>query len=111
MSLVAARGPLTVEELSESAETERELGITRIVCAPSDIAEDEGETLAVAYVVRVEDASLFATALDLLAEAEECLRFVSEVAVTTGSEEVRRDAWRRQRALRAVIARAGGLPL
>lgn len=110
MSLVAARGPLTVEELSESAETERELGITRIVCAPSD-TEDEGETLAVAYVVRVEDASLFATALDLLAEAEECLRFVSEVAVTTGSEEVRRDAWRRQRALRAVIARAGGIPL
>jgi hypothetical protein len=64
------RGPFTVEELSESAETERELGITRIICAPSDIAEDRGDSMAVAFVIQSDDAPLFASVLDLLEAAE-----------------------------------------
>lgn len=63
-------GPFTVEELGESAETERDLGVTRIVCAPAQYEPDE--TIAIAFVVFPDDAPLFAASADLL-EALEAL--------------------------------------
>lgn len=59
-------GPFTVEELGESAETERDLGVTRIVCAPAQY--EDGETIAIAFVMFPDDAPLFAASQDLLAD-------------------------------------------
>jgi hypothetical protein len=62
------RGPFTVEELSDSAETERDLGVTRIVCAPAQY--EDGETIAIAFVMFPDDAPLFAAAGKLLKACE-----------------------------------------
>lgn len=90
-------GPFTVEELSASAETERELGVTRIVYAPSRYEGEE--PVAVAFVVFPDDAPLFAASADLLAAAKELVEWLDALDAANEAAEVLRRA-------RLVIARA-----
>lgn len=90
-------GPFTVEELGASADTERDLGITRIVCAPAQY--EAGEKIAVAFVVFPDDSPLFRSAPELLAALEDAERILT-VAVKYGGE---REVLKR---VRAAIAKA-----
>lgn len=91
-------GPYTVEELGESAETERDLGVTRIVCAPAQY--EDGETIAIAFVMFPDDAPLFAASADLLAAAEVAAEVLSDLGVMFAPEEAALER------LRAAIAKA-----
>lgn len=68
-------GPFTVEELGDSAETGRDLGVTRIVCAPAQY--EDGEKIAIAFVVFPDDAPLFAASAEMLAALEDAERILA----------------------------------
>lgn len=91
-------GPFTVEELPDTAE--RALGLTYMICGPCQIPEEQGEPVAVAFTFNADDATLFASVLDLLAAAEGAVEVLSELGVIFAPEEAALER------LRAAVAKA-----